>query len=164
MFLLLFLLWIVFNANFTLEIFIFGLAISAAVFFFLCRCFGYRIKKEMAFYQLLPWVFAYLFLLIKEIVKANAAMLKMVVLDKYEAEPVIVKFTCDLKDETCKAILADSITLTPGTITVDVTDDVFTVHCFDKDMAENLEDSDFIKMLRKIEKKKLQGKEGGTSC
>ncbi|MCM1272754.1 MAG: Na+/H+ antiporter subunit E [Clostridium sp.] len=157
MLLLLFLAWIVFNANITLEIAIFGVVITLVIFVFLCKYMDYSLKKELSFYRLLPLIIAYFFILMWEIIKANFAMMRLVVLDKYENEPMIVKFQTDLKDDTCKAVLANSITLTPGTITVDVQENVYTVHCFDKDMADGMEDSVFVSLLRKIEKIKNGG-------
>lgn len=158
MFVILFLAWVIFNANITLEIAIFGVVISLVVFLFLCKCMDYSLKKEITFYRLVPYMVAYFFVLIWEIVKANVGMLRFVILDKYENEPIIVTFKSELADETCKVVLANSITLTPGTITVDVQDDTFVVHCFDKDMADGMDSSIFVKLLTKIEAIKL-GKE-----
>ncbi|MDE6023940.1 MAG: Na+/H+ antiporter subunit E [Lachnospiraceae bacterium] len=152
MLLLLFLAWIIFNANITLEIVIFGIVITLVIFVFLCKYMEYSLKKEIIFYRLVPFIIAYFLVLIWEIIKANVAMLRLVVLDKYENEPQIVKFKTDLQDDTCRTVLANSITLTPGTITVDVNENVYTVHCFDKDMADGMEDSVFVSLLTKIER------------
>ena len=48
-------------------------------------------------------------------------------------------------------LLANSITLTPGTITVSVDGNRFTVHCLDKSLAVGLADSAFVKMLHEFE-------------
>ena len=68
-------------------------------------------------------------------------------------EPVIVRFRVDLETELARVILANSITLTPGTITVLLEGNEYTVHCLDKCLAEGMEDSSFVKMLQKIERK-----------
>ena len=47
MYLLYFLLWVIFNGSFTLEICIFGLIIAAAIFAFTCRFMDYSVKREM---------------------------------------------------------------------------------------------------------------------
>ena len=67
-------------------------------------------------------------------------------------EPVIVHVHTNLKTETARVILANSITLTPGTITVSLTDDDLLVHCLDKSLAEGMENSSFVKLLEKMEK------------
>ena len=51
-----------------------------------------------------------------------------------------------------KAMLANSITLTPGTITVDTRDDRFLVHCLDKDFGDGLENSAMEKRILNVEK------------
>jgi multicomponent Na+:H+ antiporter subunit E len=64
---------------------------------------------------------------------------------------VIVHVHARLKTETARVILANSITLTPGTITVSLTDDHLLVHCLDKSLAEGMEDSVFVRLLQKME-------------
>ena len=59
----------------------------------------------------------------------------------------------DLKTETARVILANSITLTPGTITVSLTEQELLVHCLDKTLAEGMEDSSFVKLLKKLEER-----------
>ena len=72
---------------------------------------------------------------------------------KEEMEPVIVKFRTKLRTEGARVMLANSITLTPGTITVSLEGDELTVHCLDVSLAEGMEDSAFVKLLEKIEGK-----------
>ena len=50
-----------------------------------------------------------------------------------------------------KVVLANSITLTPGTITVSVENDSFCVHCLDRELAEGMEDSVFVELLLEME-------------
>ena len=48
-------------------------------------------------------------------------------------------------------LLANSITLTPGTITVSVEGDRFCVHYLDKELADGVEDSVFVELLKEME-------------
>ena len=48
-------------------------------------------------------------------------------------------------------VLANSITLTPGTITVGLEGQEFYVHCLDKELAEGMENSIFVELLEKME-------------
>ena len=57
----------------------------------------------------------------------------------------------DIESEFLRFVLANSITLTPGTITVDVDDNHFCVHALDYTLAEGVENSVFIKLLKKME-------------
>ena len=60
-------------------------------------------------------------------------------------------FDTDFKTGLARVLLANSITLTPGTITVSVEDDRFCVHCLDKELAEGMETSVFVKLLKEME-------------
>jgi len=151
MLLLFFLAWVVFNGRLTLEIALFGIAVAGAVFAFVCRFMDYSLKKELRFYKLLPAFVQYLYYLMKEIVAANLAVSRMILTRKEEMEPVLVHVRTDLKSETARVMLANSITLTPGTITVSLTDDKLLVHCLDKSLSEGMEDSVFVQLLRKME-------------
>ena len=93
----------------------------------------------------------YGYVLIKEIVSANLTVCRMILTRKETMEPVIVRVHADLKTETARVILANSITLTPGTITVSLTGQELLVHCLDKSLSEGMEDSVFVKLLQKME-------------
>ena len=75
----------------------------------------------------------------------------MILTRKERMEPVLVHVHTDLKTETAKMLLANSITLTPGTITVSMTGSELLVHCLDKSLSEGMEDSAFVQVLRKLE-------------
>ena len=90
-------------------------------------------------------------MLISEVIKANFVAIRLIVSPKYEVEPVLVTFRTDLKTDLARTVLANSITLTPGTITVELTDNEYKVHCLDKEMAEGMDESVFVKLLRKME-------------
>ena len=151
MLLLFFLVWVIFNGRLTMEIALFGIAVAGAVFAFVCRFMEYSLKKELRFYRLMPAFVKYLYYLIKEIVFSNITVSRMILTRKEEMEPVIVHVRTRLKSETARVILANSITLTPGTITVSLTDDKLLVHCLDKSLSEGMEDSVFVRRLQKME-------------
>lgn len=151
MLLLFFLVWIIFNGRLTMEIALFGIAVAGAVFGFVCRFMEYSLKKELRFYRLMPAFAQYLYYLIKEIVFSNITVSRMILTRKEEMEPVIVHVRTSLKSEIARVILANSITLTPGTITVSLTDDKLLVHCLDKSLSEGMEDSLFVRLLQKME-------------
>ena len=151
MLLLFFLVWIVFNGRVTLEIVLFGIAVSLAVFAFVCRFMDYSLQREMRLYRKLPQYARYIVVLIREIIGANLTVFRMILTRKETMEPVIVRVHTNLKTETARVILANSITLTPGTITVSLTGQELLVHCLDKSLSEGMEGSAFEKMLEKLE-------------
>lgn len=153
MLLLFFCAWIIFNGRITVEILILGVVISALVFAFVCKFMDYSTEKEKGFYKKFFYLIGYAFLLVKEIIVANVQVVHMIWTQKEVIEPVIVKFRVNLETELARVILANSITLTPGTITVLLEENEYTVHCLDKSLAEGMENSVFVKMLEKIERR-----------
>lgn len=157
MIILLFLLWIVLNGRFTadagmLQIVVIGIVVAGLAYWFAHRALGYTIKAELRMLKKSPILIAYLFLLIKEVILANFQMMKIVTSKKAEIHPVMVKFKVPLKTRFARVLLANSITLTPGTITAELEDDEFTVHCVDTAFSEGMENSSFVKMLERLEK------------
>lgn len=111
----------------------------------------YSLKKEILLFRLIPLFVQYFWVLVEEIVKANVCVLKIIVAPDKQPEPALFYFDTKLQTGLAKVMLANSITLTPGTITVAVEENRFCVHCLDKELAEGMEDSVFVKLLEKME-------------
>ncbi|MBR4964939.1 MAG: Na+/H+ antiporter subunit E [Lachnospiraceae bacterium] len=153
MILIFFAIWIILNGKVTLEIALFGVAISAVMFLFICKFMDYSVKKELKLYRKSWALLCYVFVLLIEILKANWGVVRLIYTSRYEIEPVMVTFKSPLKSKFLNVILANSITLTPGTITVSMEENVFTVHCLDKELAAGMDDSVFVHLLEKMEEK-----------
>ena len=83
----------------------------------------------------------YLLWLFWQLVLANLDVLKATVRPEIEIAPRIVRFRYQAENPIAKVCLANSITLTPGTVTIDVTEDgVFTVHALTDGAAAGLKD------------------------
>jgi len=89
--------------------------------------------------------------LLTEIIKANIGVMHFIISPRYEVEPRLVYIKTELKKDISRTVLANSITLTPGTITVSAEENLLCVHCLDKTMSEGLEGSDFEKRLLEME-------------
>ena len=152
MYILFFVLWVIFNGRITLEITIFGLVISACMYWFICKFMDYSIKKEIRIFKRAGYMVEYLWFLVVEIVKANFTTMKLMLSSDYVAEPAIIHFQTNLKTNMGRCLLANSITLTPGTITVSLEDDEYTVHCLDKELAQGIDSSIFVRLLEGIER------------
>lgn len=151
MFLILYAAWFIFNGRITGEIALIGLPICALLYWFTCAFLGNSPKKEWRLLKKLGTAISYCALLVKEVVQANLSVMRLILSPKYVVEPEIRTFTPALRTETARTILADSITLTPGTITVDMRGNELTVHCLDKSLAQELENSVPEVRLRKLE-------------
>lgn len=120
--------WLILNNSLQPEIIIIGLLLSGAISLFFCRqcnLFGQMKLTPKAFlYTLL-----YLLFFTKELVMANFDVAIRVISPSLPISPAIVRGRTRLKSEMARMILANSITLTPGTFTLDITDDELTIHC-----------------------------------
>ncbi|MCI9440929.1 MAG: Na+/H+ antiporter subunit E [Ruminococcus sp.] len=152
MLLLFFCVWIIFNGAMTAEIAVIGAVIVFLMFAFICRFMDYSLKQEILLYKKSICLLHYILILGKEIMKANMAVLRLITSNSEVVEPVMVRVHTDLKSNFCRVLLANSITLTPGTITVSMDRDEYVIHCLDKSLSEGMEDSVFVKMLEKLER------------
>ena len=142
MYLIFFLIWIIFNGQFTWEIAAFGAVISGAMYWFICRFMNYKPRMDVLLCKKFFLILQYIFVLIKEIIMSS----------RYELEPVVVRFRTDLKTAPARILLANSITLTPGTITVSLEENEYVVHCLDKELAKGINNSLFVTLLKRLER------------
>ena len=148
---LIFLFWIVLNGRFTAEIAVFGLAVSGALYLFAWRFLDYRPRYDLLLVKSLPLAVRYLCTLVREVASAALVMMGWVFDHRDIPEPALVSFRPPLRTQLARTLLANSITLTPGTITVDMRDGVFQVHCYDRSMGEGLDRSVFVRLLQRWE-------------
>jgi len=157
MFFLLFAFWLILNGQWTSEIAVTGVVLCALLYLFICKFMDYSPKKEWACLRRLPRAVVYFFYLVGEIAKSALATIKLIWSPKEIIRPEVTTFRTKLRTDPGKVILANSITMTPGTITVDVRGDLFLVHCLDETFAEGLEDSEMEKRIMQIEGGKRHG-------
>ena len=127
LFILAFIFWMLLTFNMTISNIIVGLAVSLIT----TLVFGkYFINKVGAFLQ--PqryfWLIVYLFIFTWECIKANFDVAYRVLHPAMPIKPGIVKVKLGIKGDFARMMLANSITMTPGTISVDIIDDYIYVH------------------------------------
>ncbi len=146
-FILMFLSWIVLSGKFDpLLLWLGGISSFFVAYYFYDLLFpamepGYM-KVFFRFVRYTPW-------LMWEIIKANFHLLYLAFHPRMKdlIDPHIITFKTNLKSDIAIATLANSITLTPGTITVTADQDgVFRVHAIDRESAEGLPGT----MLKKV--------------
>lgn len=93
----------------------------------------------------------YIWILCLNIIASNVHVAKIVLSPKVSIRPKTIAYKTKLQRNISKAVLANSITLTPGTLTVDVIDDTLMIHCLDEKFIDGLEDLVFDKILMRIE-------------
>lgn len=83
----------------------------------------------------------YIYYLIIEIIKANIDVAKIVLSKDMNIQPHFFKVPMHLKKDLNKVIYANAITLTPGTLSVDVQDDYILIHALTQAAANGVEGS-----------------------
>ena len=99
-----------------------------------------------------PRLIQYTLWLIKEILKSNIQTAKVIIMKSEEPELFSVKSS--QKTNEGKVTYANSITLTPGTVTTQIKNDIFEVHALTKDFGDDVRSSDMDKMVTWLEKGK----------
>jgi multicomponent Na+:H+ antiporter subunit E len=85
----------------------------------------------LRFILYIPW-------LISQIIQSNIHVASLVLRPKMPIDPQIITFSTKLETDISSVTLANSITLTPGTITMDIRDGVFYVHALSRKVADDL--------------------------
>lgn len=96
----------------------------------------------------LPFYVAWL---VKEIVKSNIEVIRCIWQREPAIEPAVIKVKASQETELFKVLYANSITMTPGTVTMEVEDDVFTIHALTRASREGVESGEMDTKVRKLE-------------
>lgn len=86
----------------------------------------------------LPWLAAYAAWLLVEIVRSNLQVARVVLDPRLPVEPVVVRVPAPIGGDLVVTTYANSITLTPGTVTLDVEDGTLVVHALTAASAATL--------------------------
>ena len=84
-------------------------------------------------------------LLLWEIAVANIHVVRLVLDPRMPINPSLVEFESPLRTEASNAVLANSITLTPGTVTVDMSAHRFIIHCISETSRQGIQEGDLLK-------------------
>lgn len=139
MFIMLFVFWLLLNNSLEKEIVLLGFGISVVLPFLLCGKCAVFTNLSLSPKAIL-YSFLFLFTFLIELVKANFDVARRVLSPSLPINPGIVEVKTKLKSKIGRVILADSITLTPGTFTLEIIDDSIFVHWIDvqsTDIQEN---------------------------
>lgn len=151
MFIYLFLLWIMLSSRLTLEIILLGVVICLALMLFVWRVMGYSPRTDLRLFRIFLYAVAYAGLLIWEIFKSTLHLGRIIFSRKMVVKPAIYTFSCPLNTGLARVIFANSITLTPGTITISQEGDSFTVHGLHPDLLTSLPGCSFVRLLSRME-------------
>lgn len=122
--------WIAFTTSFATQEMLIGLVISAIISYFsipLFTCCTLSILSPTRVFYMIYYLFVFTW----ELIKSNLDVARRVLTPSLPINPGIVKFKTKLTTNYSKMVLANSITLTPGTLSIDIVDDTFYVHWID---------------------------------
>lgn len=146
---LLFFLWLILSGRFEAKFIISG-AVCSMVVAFICLPIMKVRRGERSYFVMSVnplRLFLYLLWLIKEIFFSAIDVCRAILSNKH-ISPQLVRFKCGFENPSATVMLINSIILTPGTVTVDVSDDdEFLVHALTDGAAEGLLQGE---MMRKI--------------
>lgn len=129
--------WVLLSGKFDLFHLSLGVICSIFIGFFTHRLLFANVRvgdiriTVRRFFIYIPW-------LIYQIILANFHVAYLVLSPKMPINPKIIRFHTKLESDMSWIVLANSITLTPGTITMDIQDGEFFVHALDKKVADDL--------------------------
>lgn len=145
---LLFGVWMILTANVQVVNILVGLGISFSIALLYTKMFSHA-KIEM----INPYYLGvYILVLVKNLIISNLHIAKRVLSPDMKLNPAIVAVKTELTSDWKKLLLANSITLTPGTLTLDIKDDMLYIHiieCKDIAMKENIT-QEFEAVIKKI--------------
>ncbi len=151
--------WILLSGEFTFVLITSGIVASLIVAYLSHDIFIGKpdIKVEtgrvLKFIKYLPW-------LLWKVILANFEIAYLVLHPKPLVDPQLVRFKPDLEMDLGIVTLAQSITLTPGTVTVEANKEEFVIHAIWQKSADGIIGGEMQRKVKKIEGelKELEGK------
>lgn|SRR5690625_2365046 len=132
--------WMFLTESYQFPSFLTGFIIGAFLLFLLRRF----LPKKFYLYRVYKFI-SLVFLFIKELIKSNLSIVKLVYQPKRNYNPGIFALPTELKSDWEIAILTSLITLTPGTLSVAISDDNSVVYIHAMDLQDDKEEIESIK-------------------
>lgn len=122
--------WLLLTWSIDVQEVIMGLIVSVVVSMVFRKYYSIRFDGKFIV-RLFKFLFIYIPVFIWEMIKANLDVASRVIVPDMRLKPGFVKVRTEMKTDVGKLMLANSITLTPGTITFDISDGELYVHWID---------------------------------
>ncbi len=107
------------------------------------------LRREVFALDLTPRMFGFWAGLLVDIVKSNFVVARIILSPSLPISPCMIRLQPPLPGQVGRATLANCITLTPSTVTVDAHRGVFLVHCLTRESARETLDSDIGERLHR---------------
>lgn len=104
----------------------------------------YNIKNLLVFFK-------FILMLLVEIVKSNINVALIVLNPSLPLSPCFIKVPVKFKKDVVKVIYANAVSLTPGTLTIEIQEDGYIIHALTKEAADGMSDSILEYYCRKLD-------------
>ena len=131
--------WLLWSGMFKPLLLILGV-VSCAFCLYLAHRVGFF--KSASGLHTIPKLPVYWLWLMKEVTKSSFDVAKLVLHPKLPISPIVIEFDAQAKGAVGQAILGNAITLSPGTVTLDIHDGHLIVHCLTEESARELVSGD----------------------
>lgn len=143
--------WVILTMNLRVENILFGFIIS-----FLLLMFERKNIHVLNYSFFLPRTLRYLAFFIKEVVKGSLKIGYDIITPNHYMNPGIIAVPLDVKTDTEIMILANSITLTPGTTSLAVSEDKSTLYVYNVYIDKEDKEKSVLEIKNGLEKKLLE--------
>lgn len=126
-----------------------GFLASAGVVWF-CRRLGI-VDHDLVPLDLTLPTLRYVPWLAREVVRSNIDMVQRILGLGRSVDPQVIQVKASQKTDLGKVTYANSITLTPGTLTLDLEEDLLTVHAMDREAARELVEGEMDRRILRLE-------------
>lgn len=133
---LLFAIWLILTNSIAFSNIAVGLIVSVSIALLYTKSFKSDNVEMISPY----WLGVYIVVFLKNIILSNIQISKRILRKDMRLAPAIVAVKTDLKSDWKKLLLANSITLTPGTLTLDVKGDMLYIHTIEYDKEKSKEE------------------------
>lgn len=140
--------WLLWSGHYTALLLFFG-AVSCALVLLLAKRTGF-FAEDVYSLHLGPRLPAFWLWLLKEIAASNVAVAKIVLRRRLVIEPMMISVDASHLPAAVQATLANSITLTPGTVSVDIDRGKIEVHCLTREIAEDLRGGEMLRRATRL--------------
>jgi multicomponent Na+:H+ antiporter subunit E len=148
---ILFIFWVAVSGSLKWPQLVVGLAAAIFITYFNRKLLIMGQDRPPVRLKTIIWLAGYFFQLLRDIVIANFQVAWLVLHPKMPIEPNMVSLEVDIEKAASRVLLANSITLTPGTLTVLVDDNKYLVHALTFKSGEDLKNWPLIARLKGME-------------
>ena len=140
--------WLLLSGHYTALILSLGVLSVLIVTWFLWRMD--RVDGELGVLPMRPRLLRYLLWLMWQVVLSNIDLVRRIWNPAFPIRPTWQRLDIKVTSPLAKTLYANSITLTPGTLTTDVREDHFMVHSLSPDGMEELRKGEMEKQIQRV--------------